>query len=411
MTTGLESARDDVNVGRLRADSLRANAGPAVLDMIRRRDGISRTELARRTGLSAQAISKIVARLVDTGLVRESGRQSVRVGKARTRLSIVPRSRFALGINLDRNGAVAALVNLAGEVESTAQADFGDHPPPEEAVDMIGQAVDTLLQERECTSSRVIGCGLGMVGPLDHRRGVVTAPNNFFGWHDVPLAKMVAGRIGTSVVLDKSTNMAMLAEHWRMPRPGWTVVIYVGTGIGAGLMLDGEVYRGVHSDAGEFGHMVLDPAGPRCVCGRHGCIEVLTSPAAAVDRYLRRTGRFDRPATETPAWNRQTRDQLRQIAGLAAGGESDARGALRDSGRLLGIGATNLVALLDIDEIILAGPMLDLVGPEYVAGVQEGLALGRTVPYRGARISVSHYLDSDTIALGAALLVLGAVGV
>jgi predicted NBD/HSP70 family sugar kinase len=378
-----------------------------VIDLIRRNDGISRTELARRLGLSAQGMSKVVARLLEAGMVMETGRVSVGVGKARTRLSLVTRSRFALGVHLDRSGFSMVLVNLAGQTEAAASDQFRTPPSPADAVEMLGVAADTLLAGLGEEQYRVIGCGLGMAGPLDHRRGVVTTPNNFFGWREVPLASLVAQRIHTPVKLDKSTNMATIAENSRSHRPGWTVVIYVGTGIGAGLMLDGAVYRGVHSDAGEFGHMVLDPTGPECVCGRRGCVEVLSSPASVVDRYFRQVDAA-LSGDQVPAWGRDTSRQLRKIVRLADNGDTSANHALAESGRLLGIAAGNLVTLLDVEDVIIAGPMLDLVGPTYVDGVMHGMDATLAGSNRLLRTTVSD-LRADTIALGGALLIFGSL--
>jgi predicted NBD/HSP70 family sugar kinase len=300
-------------------------------------------------------------------------------------------------------------VNLAGDVQSSTQLEYPSVPSGPETVALLSLAVNGLLETDEAIRPRLAGCGIGMAGPVDHRTGIATAPNNFAGWRDIPLASMLSEKIGIPVAIDKETNMAMLSEHWQAPRKGWNVVIYVGTGIGAAWTIDGEVYRGSHSDAGEFGHTVIDLDGPLCVCGRHGCVEVFTSPAAVVQKYDLATGKSD-SSSKPVAWNSQTTAQLAEIAGLARRGDAQARASLYESGYYLGISAANLVTLLDIDNVTLAGPMLEAVGPHYLLGVEDGFLITETDPQRSAQISVSPDLHSERIASGAAFLFLNRVG-
>ncbi|MDR3070258.1 MAG: ROK family transcriptional regulator [Propionibacteriaceae bacterium] len=389
----------------------RAATGPAIINLLREHDGISRTELAKRLGVSNQAVSKTVIRLMGDGLVRETGRQSIGVGKARTKLSLVPRSRYALGMHLDRSSFVVSLVNLTGEVEGSISSSFETVPSPEDAVETLRAASAELLGISPKTKKRLVGGGLGMAGPVDHTRGIATAPHNFSGWHNVPLALLLSDAIGTPILIDNEANMAMAAEHWRSGRAGWTVVMYVGTGLRAAMMLDGDVYHGSHSNAGEVGHMVVDPAGPLCVCGRRGCVEVFSSPAAAVERYFAKTGKAQ-PCKNSmgPTWSKDTLGQLTELSSHAKRGESAAREALRESGAYLGIAAANLATLLDIDQIVLAGPMLSLLGADFVAGAEEELARNEKDPGRNTRIIVSSDLRSDAIARGSALIAMGNVG-
>jgi predicted NBD/HSP70 family sugar kinase len=402
-----EELRTDLQLGR-NLEAMRGHNSSLVVDLIRRNSGISRIELARTTGLVPQAISKIVARLLKAGVVVESGRVSGGIGKARTQLSVAPNSRHALGIHLDRAGWRMVLVNLAGQIESVIAAEFDEEPSPARVVELLGAAADQIVGRLGSARERVIACGLGMPGPLDHRRGLVTTPNNFFGWRNVPLAQLVADRIGIPVTLDKDINMATISEAWAWCtlRSGSTAVIYVGTGIGAGLVLDGEIYRGPHTEAGEFGHMILDPAGPPCVCGRRGCVEAQCSPAAVVERYRHASDDKATTVAKPRPWGRRTASELQVLRACAESGDGLAAACLRDAGRLLGIATWNLVELLDVEDVILSGPGLELMGKLYMNGVKAGFVSAGLRSRRKVRLATSKW-QAASIALGSALLVLG----
>ncbi len=152
--------------------------------------------------------------------------------------------------------------------------------------------------------------------------------------------------------------------------------------------------------------MVIDKEGPRCVCGRHGCLEVFTSPAAIVQRFDN-----DGKLPEGPAaWGSDTEARVAEVVRLARQGDPLARSALYDSGHTLGISVANLVTLLDIADVTLAGPMIGAVGPHYLRGVEDGFLQTEAHPTRPAQISVSPDVRLDLIASGAAYLVLGGVG-
>jgi predicted NBD/HSP70 family sugar kinase/biotin operon repressor len=398
----------DVAAGGTAPAKQRNGSGPKVINLIRQQDGISRAELARQMGLTTQAISKSVARLELDGLVTES-RLAAGGSHPRTMLSLVPDARFAIGIHLDRQGGAAILVNLLGEMVASTSLGYSSVPNPSATVELVARAVQDLIALSPAPADRIVGCGLAMAGPVDHRTGVATAPNNFSGWRDVPIARMLSSAIGLPVKLDKETNMATMAKQWMSRRSGWEVVIYVGTGIGGTLMLDGEVYRGRNSGAGELGHMVLDPSGPWCVCGRRGCVEVLASPAAVVHRYKQMPSESSTVHPDA-AWNSSTTGSLELISAAAGQGEIAAIDALKESGRLLGIAANSLASVLDVEDIVLAGPLLGTLGEHYIDGVRIGLAETKWGTAAPPRLTVDSSLYSEMIAVGAAIYTLQDVG-
>ncbi|MGK3108231.1 ROK family transcriptional regulator [Streptomyces sp. WAC05858] len=332
--------------------ALRSHNAALVLRLLRDagEDGVSRPELAGHTGLTPQAVSKITARLRTEGLAVEAGQRASTGGKPPAVLRLVPGARHAIGLHLDRDELTAVLVDLAGTPVAARTAPFDFGAGAEQALTAATAEVSALLADA-CTGlmetgteaggatgaaaggglgGGLLGVGVAAPGPLDHGSGVLHRVTGFPQWDGFPLRDALAERLGLPVVLDKDTNAAALGLVTAGTAPS-AAYLHLGTGLGAGLMLGGEVYRGARTDAGEFGHQVIQLDGPPCACGNRGCLEALCLAAVARDDHA-------------------------------------------DAARLLGVGAANLVRLLDIDRVLLGGRVV-LADPEpYVRGVATMIA-------------------------------------
>ncbi|GHF36620.1 transcriptional regulator [Streptomyces mashuensis] len=348
------------NVGNRGANlsALRDHNAAVVLGLLRDAgpEGASRAELAAAAGLTPQAVSKISARLKEAGLAAGAGRRASTGGKPATALSLVPDAAHAVGLHLDRDTVTTVLADLSGTVVAarTAPLAFGAGAGP--VLDTVTAEVRTLLADAGPDPATVLGAGAAAPGPLDHRTGVLHRVTGFPEWDGFPLRDALGERLALPVALDKDTNAAALALAPRGPRAGGSFAyLHLGTGLGAGLVLGGAVHRGARTGAGEFGHQVLQLDGPPCRCGDRGCLEALCLAAVA-------------------------------------GGDT-ARAA-----RLLGVGAANLVRLLDIDHVVLGGRTVLAAPDAYAAGVRA--VLPPSVP-----VAVTPAGDR-TVATGAAELVL-----
>ncbi|WP_327349805.1 ROK family transcriptional regulator [Streptomyces sp. NBC_01321] len=327
--------------------TLRSHNAALVLELLRvaGERGISRLELAERTGLTPQAVSKITARLRAEGLATEAGHRASTGGKPRTVLRLVPDAGHAIGLHLDRDELTVVLVDLAGTVAEsrTAPLDFG--APADEVLATAAYAVASVrgggvgvvssvrdggagaASAARLAGRPVLGVGVAVPGPLDHRGGVLHRVTGFPQWDGYPLRDALAARTGLPVVVDKDTNAAALGLALRVAGAGDFAYLHLGTGLGAGLVLGGEVHRGARTGAGEFGHQTVQLDGPVCGCGGRGCIEALCLAAVA-------------------------------------------RGDVAEAARVLGTGAANLVGLLDIDRVVLGGRTVAADPDAYVRGVR-----------------------------------------
>ncbi|MFF9088006.1 ROK family protein [Streptomyces sp. NPDC014991] len=325
--------------------AVRSHNGALVLGLLRDAgaEGISRLELAERTGLTPQAVSKITARLREEGLAAEAGRRASTGGKPRTVLRLVPEAGHAVGVHLDRDELRVVLADLDGAVvrERRAALDLG--AGARAVLDAVCGTVEGLVAERLGAAAAgegglagvgsLLGVGVALPGPLDHVRGILHRVTGFPEWDGFPLRDALAGRLKVPVVVDKDTNAAALGlavGNEEGAAGDSFAYLHLGTGLGAGLVIGGSVHRGARTGAGEFGHQVIQLDGPLCECGNRGCVEVLCLGAAA-------------------------------------------RGEVAEAARVLGVAAGNLVGLLDIDVVLLGGRTVAGAPEVYVRGVGEVL--------------------------------------
>ncbi|MGV9451151.1 ROK family transcriptional regulator [Streptomyces sp. NPDC003635] len=290
--------------------ALRSHNTALVLDLLRTAgpDGISRLELAERIGLTPQAVSKITARLRTEGLAAEAGRRASTGGKPRTVLRLVPEAGHAVGVHLDRDALRVVLVDLTGAVVAERRAGLGLRAGQRAVVEGVVGEVGALLGD----AGTLIGVGVGLPGPLDHARGVLHRVTGFPEWDGFAIREALErGLGGVPVVVDKDTNAAAVGLAVGGVAESFAY-LHFGAGLGGGIVLGGAVRRGARTGAGEFGHQVVQLDGPVCGCGNRGCVEALC--LAAVER-----------------------------------------GDFEEAARVLGTGAGNLVALLDIDVVLLGG--------------------------------------------------------
>ncbi|MEV6283654.1 ROK family transcriptional regulator [Kribbella sp. NPDC051770] len=396
-----------------------------VLDAIRRADQLlSRVELAAATGLSGQAISNITRRLLDAGLVREAGRQkNAGLGKPRTLLELEPTGQYAVGVHLDPAVVTVVVLDLTGEIvarrraETEVVAAYAQHsPPPRETtapsrddpdalISGIAAMVEEVITEAGAPRDRIVGLGIAAPGPIDVERGAVVDPPNLTAWHRVPLRDALRDRTGLPVLLDKDVTAAASAEKWAggPNGRGSFVFFYLGTGIGAGLVIADEVVRGTSGNVGEIGHVIVDPDGPLCFCGRRGCVGETSQPRYLVQQAVhsgfiaRGINLDDRHAVDVA---------FAELCATAA----DQPGAAREivtalAGRIAKV-VEDIANLLDLERVVFGGPHWDRLAPFFGDSIRETLRerfLVRSVhPFDVAGTA----LGADVGAVGAASLVL-----
>jgi predicted NBD/HSP70 family sugar kinase len=331
-----------------------------VLNLIRTRQPISRADLARVSGMQRSTISLIVEELIKEDWVLEGPTGRLPRGRRPTFLHL-NENRVIVGVDIRPTQTTVALADVNGLF--TSQETFPTPPEPEAALALLIRRIRAVISS--CGDRKIEGIGITLPGRVDHSKGrLVFAPN--LKWRDVDLGKPIARATGLDVELENAANACVLAAVWfdHIDACQNLVVVTVSEGIGTGVYLNGKLVRGHNGMAGEFGHVPLDPKGPMCACGGHGCWEVFASNRAAI-RYYREPVSFP--------------DLLR----LADHGNMRAAKALDKMAHYLGRGMRMIVAGLAPERIIVIGDLTrswERFGPVIEAEVHAQVLEGSTPP-------------------------------
>lgn len=363
---------------RLRATSkvlpehARAHNRSLVLQHLFHEGPTSRADLARATSLTRVTISDLVSVLITEGLVEELGtRPGQRVGKPAILVGLRTDAYQIVAVDLTEYGRMrGAVLSLTGEIVVRRQLDI-DGRTGDELVDLLTRFIRRLVA---AANHPVVGVGVGSPGIVGLDGRVVEAPNR--GWYDVPLAEILGERTGLPVHVANDANTAALGEFTYGGGSSGMLVVTVGAGVGAGVVVDGVRVHGQGDAAGEIGHVTVVDDGDECACGRTGCLETVLSVPA-----LRRA--------------------------IANKNKEDSDAALASAGRVLGVTLAPVVSALNLSEVLLSGPRGLLDGALREAALDT--IRQRTMPAINSGLQLRMAaLDEDVVLAGAAVLVLSA---
>lgn len=319
----------------------------------------SRATIASRAGLTRATVSRLVAELLELGLVKEVGlEQTGATGRPGTSLELDGSHLLAVGAEVNVEKLTVVVTDLTGQplCQKHLSLDVVG-AGPEEAIKKLASAcrrnVATVARKHNAAGPpRVAGIGVAVPGLVDVTRGVVTdAPN--LRWHEVPLARWLRRRLpwaNVPIAVGNDANFAAQAEYWTGPYAGAPNLAYItgDVGIGGGLIVEGKLLLGPRGHAGEVGHMSMDPSGPRCGCGRRGCWEALVGRAA----FLATLG--------ASVSSGRPEDAIAKVAEKARSGDSKVLSAIDRLGHWVGLGAANLVNLVGTEVVLLGGYFAEL---------------------------------------------------
>ena len=251
---------------------------------------LSRAEIARLTCLAPQTVSNIARELERAGLLREQRRRPIGRGQPPRQLAMNPSGGYTVGLQLDHRQVRGVLVNLTGNVLEEMQLPLVQATPAT-AVPELAAMVNSLIESRRVPRRRVLGIGVVMPGPFDVEGLTSVGPTTLPGWAGFGLADALTRRLGLPAFVENDATAAAVGERLYGVAKGFQNFVYVliGMGLGSGMILDGQPYRGAWGNAGEIGHMVIEPDGLPCACGSRGCLEQYVSVHAAMGA-LRQAG-------------------------------------------------------------------------------------------------------------------------
>jgi predicted NBD/HSP70 family sugar kinase len=358
-----------------------------VFEVLRVEGAVTQAEIARATRLSPATVSNIVGELRSRGIVRTS-----RGGGRAVALSLDPTAGVVIGVDFGNRHRRMAVSDLAHNIlaEERHPLDPGHHVQEGVAATVAG--VDRLLAECGRQRSEVLAVAVGLPGPVDPATGQVGSSGILPGWADVHIGEAFESALGVHVAVDNDANLGALGEmHWGAGR-GFRDFTYlkVTTGIGAGLVLDGSLYRGAAGTAGEIGHTTIDENGPVCRCGNRGCLELFAATPALLDLLRQR----DEEVLT-----------VRDLLEFSEAGDPGCRRVLEDAGRHIGVALANLCNLISPRLIIVGGELVG-AGDALLQPMRESMAR-RAVPAAGQRAEIVPGALADRASvLGAVALAL-----
>ena len=364
----------------------------AVLSLIGQHGPMSRAEIARRLGVRPGTVTALARGLIASGIVRPVNTVASNGGRPAELLALLGSAAVAIGAKVAEDHLAIVCANLDGTVLTSRTVPF--EAMAANPFMTLAQVLESDVRAAE-SEHLLLGVGLGVPGFEDpYGTGVVQAP--LLGWRHLPLGEHLTRALGTPVLVDNDVNTLAIAESLYGVGRGFSnfLTVTIGRGVGMGIVIAGELYRGGRGAAGEFGHVCVDRDGPLCECGKRGCLEMLTS-----DRALVATAR-----------NRRIIDESGGAAELAMKAGSGHTGALeiyRDAGTILGRALASVAVVLNPQAIVIGGEGT-LAWPYLSESFHHAFSGDSFPPMRDASSVHVERWDDDKWALGAASLVLRA---
>lgn len=376
-----------------------------ILDTIRSEGLISRIDLSRKTGLSQALITGLTADLTAEGLIEEKKSGAYEGGRRPMLLSIRPAGAYVVGVDLSITSINVVVLNLAGEILAFHSLKLRKQQYSSgEIADQTALAIKECMWESGFSKDQISGIGIGIPGLVDAQSGIIRFLPNY-GWENIRFREELAERIKLPTYIDNSSNNLAAAEQLFGDGKGVDdfVVVTIENGVGTGIVVNGRLVRGFSGTAGEFGHMTVDPDGPICRCGKKGCVEAFCGNNSIIREVKQACEKglfdFDDPATIV------FEDVMTMLAT-----HTDVLKEIYDpAGKMLGMGISHLIAMLNPKKIIITGKGVKagnlLFDPMY-ASIDK--CMSKKFGNYGTRIIIKDWAWEDW-AQGAGTLVLNEI--
>ena len=374
-----------------------------VLHAIRRHGPLTRADAARLTGLSRSSVHAFTAELLDAELIcAEEQRPARGRGRPAATFTYAGGGGHVLALAFEQDRFSVAVADLNGQIQHEHSRSFDAAHDPEGALHSAAEMAAQLLAEAGSTPGAALRAVASLAGPVDARRGTIGSPSILPGWSSADPARRLSDILGVPTTIENDANLGAFAEAHHGAAPGCQDLIYVkaSTGVGAGLLLGGRIYRGAAGLAGELGHVTIDSAGRICRCGSKGCLETIAGAAGIIAALH---------GTHGPDLT------IAQLIELAGSGDAAAARALADAGTALGRAIGEISNVLNPQQVILGGQLAaagDLVleplrtslrqaAMQVIAGHLEvrGAALGARAELVGAAALAAALVHDDEPAI------------
>lgn len=328
----------------------------AILDLIRFTPaGISRVELARKVGLTRAAVTTIISDLLAEGLILEAESRNTHSGRRPVVLQINPEVGLVAAVDVGATHATALVADFSARVLAEKEISLDIDCGPEKCLSQVDALLRETLDQAGLSLSRILAVGVGVPGPVSPHTGSVVSPPLMPGWEKFPIREQLNKWWGVPVLLNNDAELGAIGEWAYGAGRGEPFLMYVksGSGVGAGILLNGQVYQGACGTAGEIGHITIDENGPLCKCGNHGCLEAFSGGNAIVAQARRAVESGQ--VTQLAFVNPREKITIKDVIESARNGDLISQQIMSDAGAHLGTAIAGLVNMFNPGMIVIGG--------------------------------------------------------
>ena len=377
-----------------------------VLNLIKDKGPLSRAGISRITKLTRSTISSLVSYLIKKNLVKETGLSSSGVGRKGILLKLNPKAYYVVGVDLGTLNTIAVVVDLEGKIMERVEHPTNGKWSKDKVIERLKAVIHEVITASNINIQKIAGIGLAVPGLVDSKKGIMLITPNF-GWRNTPLKEMLEKEFHTPIFIDNNNNAMALSEAEFGIARGIRnfICVNVGIGIGSGVVINGELYRGETECTGEIGHTTVDYNGPKCSCGNNGCLEVMAAAPAIARRAVKAIKEGEKTLITELVNSNLDEISAAIVAEAANKGDKLAREIIEKTGEYLGTGIANIINLFNPQMVIIGGGVAqagDLIFNPLKKTMEKRAF---PVPAKVVKI-VASSLGRDCTVIGAATLVL-----
>lgn len=377
-----------------------------IFSLILHKGSLTKGNLAELTKLKLTSLNRMMKPLEDLKLIVESEIGESTGGRKPVLYNVNPQKYYLIGIDISRTYTQTVLTNLKMEPVEKYRFPMTKQSTPEITLKSIWSWVEDILKKIGNENGRVIGIGIGTVGPLDRSNGVVINPENFEagGWENIPLKSLFQNKLGIPIVIENGANAAVFAEAYYGTGKGIKNVIYINCGIGirTGVISSGVFVRNINDGEDAFAHMVVDLNGEACRCGNFGCVEQYSSIYSITDKYISEVKKGKGDCRKMKA----AKISYIDICKAAEAKDMTAVQVIKNAAAIMGNGLANLIKLLDPGIVVLSGPLIKHSNLFYQQCTQTALEKIHIKKNINLIFSREGHFGENAISVGSAALVL-----
>jgi predicted NBD/HSP70 family sugar kinase len=377
-----------------------------IIKLMREEGPLSRVDISERTNIPQPTITRITEELLKENLLKEVGYGTSTGGRRPVLLALNHTCYYSVGVEIGRTKVKIALTDLNGNLLSFRKKVSEKSESISSIIEYIKDVLEAILEETGIERSCILGVGFGLPGPLNENAEGLISPPNFYNETSIPLKALLEDALQFEVIIDNDANVAALAEKWFGKGMGYDHFAYViaDVGIGSGLILNGELYRGRYGESGEIGHSTINLFGERCSCGNYGCLETYASLPKVEENFKRKLKLSPRNESVYLGGKLIEEVTFDDIINALENGSEAAKQTLEETGLYLGVGLSNMINVVAPDMVIIGGKLRE--GNDVLLHAVKAVIQSRVLGPSAKKIPVVLSEFREGVVLGAAALVI-----